>query len=93
MDSDVIRQEVDRTVRRIEQTSQLLARRTREMSRTAVMWAVVGATTVAIGTAVFAGILWYRRRRGESAPRPRQAPLPFGRVRVSRRGAEPRSSS
>jgi len=93
MDSDVIRQEIDRTVRRIEQTSHLLARRTREMSRTAVIWAVVGATTVAIGTAVVAGTLWYRRRRGESAARPRQAPLPFGRVRISRHGTEPRSSS
>ena len=93
MDSDVIRQEIDRTSRRIEQTSQLLARRTREMTRTALTWAVVGATTVAISTAVVAGIIWYRRRRSESAARPRQAPLPFGRVRISRRGAEPRSSS
>ena len=93
MDSDVIRQEIDRTSRRIEQTTQLLVRRTREMSRTALTWAVIGATTVAISTAVVAGIIWYRRRRGGSAPRPRQAPLPFGRVGVSRRGAEPRSSS
>ena len=92
MDSGVIRQEIDRTSRRIEQTTQLLVRRTREMSRTALTWAVIGATTVAIGTAVVAGIIWYRRR-GESASRPRQAPLPFGRVGISRRGAEPRSSS
>jgi hypothetical protein len=63
------------------------------MTRTALTWAVVGATTVAISTAVVAGIIWYRWRRSESAPRPRQAPLPFGRVRISRRGAEPRSSS
>jgi hypothetical protein len=93
MDSDVIRQEIDRTSRRIEQTAQLLARRTREISRTAVTWAVIGATTVAIGTAVVAGIVWYRRRRGESAPHPRQAPLPFGRVRISRGGAESRPSA
>ena len=93
MDSDVIRQEIDRTRRRIDQTSQLLVRRTREVSRTALTWAVIGATTVAIGTAIVTGIIWYRRRRGESASRPRQAPLPFGRVGVSRRGAEPRSSS
>jgi len=93
MDSDVIRQEIDRTSRRIEQTTQLLARRTRDMSRTAVKWAVVGATTVAIGTAVVAGIIWYRRRLRASGPRPRQAPLPFGRVRMSRGGAEPRPSS
>ena len=92
MDSDVIRQEIERTSRRIEQTSQLLARRTREISRTAVTWAVIGVTTVAISSAVVAGIIWYRRRRGESA-RPRQAPLPFGRVRISRGGAESRPST
>jgi len=93
MDSGVIRQEIDRTSRRIEQTTQLLVRRTREMSRTALTWAVIGATTVAISTAVVAGIIWYRRRRGESTARPRQTPLPFGRVGIPRRGAEPRSSS
>jgi len=62
MDSDVIRQEIDRTSRRIEETSQLLARRTREVGRTAIRWAVIGATTAAISTAVVAGIIWYRRR-------------------------------
>jgi hypothetical protein len=91
MTSDDIRQEIDRTTRRIDERLQTLTQRTREARRVAITWTMIGATAVAVTACVAAAVVWYRRTR--SAPRPRQAPLPFERVRVTRRGSEARPSS
>jgi hypothetical protein len=91
MTSDVIREEIDRATRRIEQKVQMLTQRAREARRVAVTWTMVGATAVAVTACLAAAVVWYRRNR--SAPRPRQAPLPFDRVRVTRRGPEARPFS
>jgi len=61
MESDIIREEIDRTVRRIDADLQLLAERTRRATRTAGRWMLIAATAAAALTAV---AIWrYRSKR------------------------------
>jgi hypothetical protein len=68
MDSDIIREEIDRTVHRIDEDLQLLGERTRQATRTARRWTLIAATAAAAITAV---AIWRyrasRRRRIESS--------------------------
>jgi hypothetical protein len=61
MDSDIIREEIDRTVRRIDEDLQRLAERTQRATRTAARWMAVAATAAAALTVI---AIWrYRSSR------------------------------
>jgi len=81
-DSEIIRDEINRTTRRIEETLDALGERTREAGRTAATWGLVAAAAAAAIAGIVGVYVWRRRRNAIARPRPDAAKLhavPAGR--------------
>jgi hypothetical protein len=60
-DSDVIRDEINRTTQRIEETLDALSDRTRQAGRTAATWGPVAAAAAAAIAGIVGVYVWRRR--------------------------------
>lgn len=81
-DSEIIRDEINRTTRRIEETLDVLSARTREAGRTAAAWGLVAAGAAAAIAGIVGVYVWRRRRSQRPAlPNPAEyrTTLPFDR--------------
>ena len=74
-DSDLIRGEINRTARRIDETLDALGERTREAGRTAARWGLVAAAAAAAIAGVIGVYVWRRRRNAIGRVRPDAATL------------------
>jgi hypothetical protein len=99
-DSDVIRSEIENTAARIRETVRILEGRSRRAARSAMVWVV--ASAAAAGLVTVAAVVLRRRHRRLSARATgfpvsqgshSEARLPFRRIGITGRRAEPRSTA
>jgi hypothetical protein len=91
-DSELIRDEITQTVRRIDETVDALSDRSREAGRTAATWGLVAAAAAA-AIAGIVGVYVWRRRRSQRPALPDPAvyrTLPFDRAGMTRGHAQAR---
>lgn len=97
-DSELIRDEITRTVRRIDETLDALGDRSREAARTAATWGFVAAVAAAAVAGIVGVYVWQRKRSQPRAlpdpavyrTQPSDRTLPFDRAGMTRGHAQAR---